>query len=443
MAQWHAFLRHEILTPPQSMPNPVDALAGSALLLKPGTHYEFRLTLSDPDGGSTQRVVQATTRVQPRAYVGGRTFYVMPGSGGGTGTASDPLRGLASADAKAQAGDLFLLQAGSYLGGTALTKDGSAGKPITYRGLTPESVILDGNGASYVLNFDDRQYITVEGMTLRSQGTAIKASNTTNITLRHLDVSILGSESAAMTMWGYNRDNIICDNQVIGASSNFPDRNVSAYGWFVSGEGHVICNNRIAHFRDAISLSPLDRADKSSRSIDIYNNDIYEVHDDAIEADYTYHNIRIFRNRMAHFVSGVSAQPSLAGPMYIFRNEFFNTLTAPTAGNPYTGSPFKFSEASGYCTTGILVFHNTSINVGFSFSASTVFPNSTFRNNLLYGKNGKAFELYTPGACLGDSATPANFDFDGMNSTWGTWATIDGVNYSSLLDFQNRTGNEL
>ncbi len=75
--------------------------AGSVLLLETGTSYELRLTLSDPDGkgagAKVSRVLKAQTRSEQHVSASARQRHVVPGSGGGTGTAADPFRGLAVA----------------------------------------------------------------------------------------------------------------------------------------------------------------------------------------------------------------------------------------------------------------------------------------------------------------------------------------------------------
>src|SRR5688572_665355 len=54
--------------------------AGSILDLDPGTDYEARFAMSDPDGvvGQAQRTVQVRTRAEPVPYAAGRVFHVYP-----------------------------------------------------------------------------------------------------------------------------------------------------------------------------------------------------------------------------------------------------------------------------------------------------------------------------------------------------------------------------
>src|SRR5262245_41333219 len=54
--------------------------AGSVLNLQPGTEYECRLELTDPDGtsGQTRQLVRVKTRSEPQPSKQGRTLHVYP-----------------------------------------------------------------------------------------------------------------------------------------------------------------------------------------------------------------------------------------------------------------------------------------------------------------------------------------------------------------------------
>ncbi|MCL2641034.1 MAG: hypothetical protein FWD53_09340, partial [Phycisphaerales bacterium] len=125
------------------LPIPADSwlFAGSALLLKPDTTYELKLTLRDPDGGFAERVLKSRTIAEPVMPMGNgmKAFYVEPGNGGGTGTIDDPFKGIAAANAKAEPGSLFMLRRGIYPP-AVLTRSGEPGKPIVWKG-TPGAII--------------------------------------------------------------------------------------------------------------------------------------------------------------------------------------------------------------------------------------------------------------------------------------------------------------
>lgn len=57
-----------------------DGFAGSILNLQPGTEYECRFHLTDPDGvtGDATHIVRVKTRSEPQPYAGGRTLHVYP-----------------------------------------------------------------------------------------------------------------------------------------------------------------------------------------------------------------------------------------------------------------------------------------------------------------------------------------------------------------------------
>jgi hypothetical protein len=57
-----------------------DGFAGSILNVEPGTEYECRFTMGDPDGveGQAVETVKVRTRSEPKAARGGRTLHVYP-----------------------------------------------------------------------------------------------------------------------------------------------------------------------------------------------------------------------------------------------------------------------------------------------------------------------------------------------------------------------------
>ncbi|HHC09228.1 MAG TPA: hypothetical protein ENK55_11010, partial [Actinobacteria bacterium] len=111
----------------------IDSWGASALFLEPGTTYELRLTLTDPDGGGTTRTVVAATRPEPDLDPTGTLRYVVPGTGGGRGTEADPFRGLQAAADAARPGDVFLLAPGTYAP-FQITTSGTPGRPIVFDG---------------------------------------------------------------------------------------------------------------------------------------------------------------------------------------------------------------------------------------------------------------------------------------------------------------------
>ena len=152
--------------------------AGSGLLLEPGTPYELRLTLEDLDGGQAIRTLRASTRLEPIALTSARTFHVVPGSGGGTGTKRDPFQGLDVAQQAATPGDLFLIGPGLYEGSWKITRSGTPGRPIicaararALSSLTPKDTLPRAPGREY-----RRQVAMTSGSRISRFGTQVTAS---------------------------------------------------------------------------------------------------------------------------------------------------------------------------------------------------------------------------------------------------------------------------
>ena len=125
--------------------------AGSLFFLAPGTAYEARVTLTDPDGitGPPSAVAAFQTRVDSLPEPTLRTLHVSPsGNDGNPGTdPGAPLRTIQRAANLAQAGDLVLIAPGVYRESVSVPGSGTAGQPIVFRGSAPGAV-LDGADAT-------------------------------------------------------------------------------------------------------------------------------------------------------------------------------------------------------------------------------------------------------------------------------------------------------
>jgi hypothetical protein len=113
--------------------------------------------------------------------------------------------------------------------------------------------------------------------------------------------------------------------------------------------------------------------DRMPVSIDVYNNDVSNVHDNCFEADGAMHNIRIFRNRCFNAATGaMSPQPIFGGPAYFVRNVVYNGVYGPLKihGNP----------------SGVLVYQNSYVG---EIAQLTPASNMHFRNNLILGQGAR------------------------------------------------------
>jgi hypothetical protein len=402
-----------------------DGFAGSILNLEPGTEYECRFQLADPDGatGKTEYTVRVKTRTEPRPYAGGRTLHVYAPAwegeriepsftsvlqayyGSGLGDWSVVW------ERRAQPGDTILVHAGLYKndrlnyvdpmmtpfdGTMSLTLKGTPEKPITIKSAGDGEVVFDGDGNHSIFDVTASQYHIFEGLTIRNTDVAFMAGQKEVLGAVGLTVKDCKFENIGFGVWteyAGSSDFYIADNIFLGRN----ERSIlvgwtgplwagvgpygshamkSYYAVKVYGPGHVIARNAVAYFHDGIGIStygtPETDPERRASSIDIYGNDIHMSGDDFVETDGGVHNIRVFENRgvnAAH--GGYSSQPIFGGPAYFIRNILYHVPT---------GVAFKFSGKPA----GLFVYHNTIIGEQTAGDPSS---NVHWRNNLFMGRD--------------------------------------------------------
>jgi hypothetical protein len=463
--------------------------AGSILDLEPGTTYECRFTMSDPDGagGKTVQEATATTRTEPSVFTGGRTLHVYPPDY--TGPRQEPsFNGLKEAyygpgsgdwsvvwERPVRPGDVILVHAGLYKadrfdyvtpygipfdGTYILTIDGTPERPIVIKGAGDGEAIFDGDGCARLFDVSAADYTYFEGLTIRNTDIAFYAGfkdtlGSSGLTVRNCRMEGVGI--GVITQYAGSKNFYIADNVIIGRDDRYrligwatygkykPTPIKSYYGVKVYGQGHVICHNYIAFFHDAIGVcthgTPPRERDQKAVAIDIYNNDIFVMIDDFIEADGGVHNIRVMRNRGLNATHhGLSAQPVFGGPAYFYRNVVYNV---PMGGAVKNG---------GANPAGVIVYHNTFIAENSNLRGNS---NMHFRNNLILGVN------HPDRPVLGDLTYTSytSLDYDGYRPNRGAkpqfvWKApadgklldyaIDGTmqSFATLADFQRATGQE-
>jgi hypothetical protein len=402
-----------------------DGFAGSILNLLPGTEYECRLEMTDPDGvtGQSEHTVRVKTRSEPEPFKGGRTLHVYPPDF--QGSREEPnftslLHAYYGAglgdwnvvwERRAQPGDTILVHAGLYKndrlnyvdpqmtpfdGTMSLTLKGTREKPITIKSAGDGEVIFDGAGNHRLFDVMASQYHIFDGLTIRNTDVAIFAGQKEVLGAVGLTVKNCRFENIGFGVWteyAGSSDFYIADNLFLGRDDRFrligwtgplwasagpygSHLLTSYYAIKVYGPGHVIAHNSIAYFHDGIGIStygtPLEDPDRRASSIDIYNNDLHMLNDDFVETDGGVHNIRVMNNRGVNAAQGgYSSQPVFGGPVYFIGNILYHVPS---------GVAFKFSAKPA----GLFVYHNTIIGEQTINDPSS---NMHFRNNLFLGRD--------------------------------------------------------
>lgn len=318
-----------------------EQFAGSIFDLSPDTAYEVRLDVRDPDGGNTTRTAVIRTRPLPAAEPAAPRIVNVSTSAQ-----------LAAALSSAAAGDVITLANGVYQGPFTIARSGTAESPIFVRGASRDGAVIDATGATYGLTASG-SFVTVENLTVRNSSWGMRISSAQHAVVRH--VRITGVSYGIDARGGAKRDYYICDNVLEGVEAQWP-RNENALWLFegivVTGQGHVVCHNRLSGFGDALGLH--EDSAIPNRAIDFYGNDVIWSGDNGIELDYGQRNVRAFRNRLTNCGNmSLSFQPIWGGPAYGIRNVIYNSGLAP----------YKLNNEP----TGIYILHNTAVRPGWAW----------------------------------------------------------------------------
>jgi fibronectin type 3 domain-containing protein len=389
--------------------------SGSIMFLKPGTTYQVNIQLSDPDGGSTSKSLELTTRAIPALPTGGKIYHVIPGSGGGTGTSSNPFKGPAAALKVAVAGDTLLLHKGTY----APFRISNSGKADKYLVLKAAG---DGEATMRQVTIDG-SYLWLEGLVFRvgSDTTALRSVNNgrSHCVIKgnkffgfHYSISLSGGDSGSQNWY-------IADNEIVG---DMYDPSASN---FSSGEGiemqftsgHTICHNRISRVADGMSYA--------RRNVDIFGNDIFLTTDDGIELDGSMGNIRVWGNRLFRcYQHNFSFQDMDCPPVYFVRNQV--VTDSPASG------VFKFRQQEQF-----LFANNTVIMRGRNQYHAQAFLRSYMRNNLWILPSGTNKTMWDASSPSSSTIEGGNHSSDSVNrkKDWRTNVDNDGFDWNTTKYF--------
>jgi hypothetical protein len=378
-------------------------LAGSVMFLDPDTTYAIKLALSDSDGGGDDRILSVKTRRVPALSKNGRTFHVIPGSGGGDGMPAQPFKGLQSAQSVARPGDVFLLHKGNYET-FDFAQSGSPEKYIAWKGAGAGDAVFSRATIS-------AGHVWIEGLVFE-RGPASSNGLTVNGSPEGVVISRnrFSGYHYSITLKPTCRNWYIADNVIVGDKENPDVSDISGEGIELNhGSGHVVAYNRIARVADGISYP--------HRNCDLYGNDIRDVTDDGIEPDYGYANIRIWGNRIHNpFNEGFSFQPQFCGPWYFVRNE---VVTKRNMLKPNVADRF-------------VLVNNTLVSRGrYAQGRADLLFKSLSRNNLwilIHDRNAKdeTYAIWQSGK--GGRGGPYSMEYQALPD-WRTDVDYDGFDW--------------
>jgi len=425
--------------------------AGSILDLEPGTAYEARFVMTDPDGvngpaASATRIVTVATRPEPMPAAGGQTYHVYPTKWQGPKT-QPAFEGIMCAynyycgagdtapggRPRVKPGDTILVHAGTYAyhwefygnqttvnatttfeGTYYLTADGTPEKPIVIKAAGDGDVILDGRGNFNLFNLKAADYNYFEGITFRNTQIAIWAGTQFIAGSKGLTVKRCRFEDVGMgvfTNYAGSSDFYIADSVFIGRNDprhltgwtgafwqqfenvegqEFPPVMKSYTGIRLYGPGHVVAHNYVANFHDGIDTEMYGMPD-GSHPIDGPSYPPREFWDRRPTA------IDIYNNYITNAHDNSIEMDGSMHNIRVMRNMLINSASHPMSTQPSVGGPIYFIRNIVYNAPGGstrltagspgVFFYHNTILTETNGGASA---NVHWRNNLMLGQNAQA-----------------------------------------------------
>lgn len=425
--------------------------AGSILDLEPGTAYEARFTLTDPDGvggppASATRIVTVRTRPEPVPATGGTVYHVYPTKWQGP-KIEPAFEGIMCAynyycgagdtapggRPRVKPGDTILVHAGTYAyhyelyanntqvnatttfeGTYYLTADGTAERPIVIKAAGDGDVVIDGRGNFNLFNVKAADHTYFEGITFRNTQIAIWAGTQFIAGSKGLTVKQCRFEDVGMgvfTNFAGSSGFYIADSVFLGRNDpkhltgwngtfwaqfehvegqEFPPVMKSYTGIRLYGPGHVVAHNYVADFHDGIDTEMYGMPD-GSHPIDgptYPPRDFWDRRPVAID---------IYNNYITNAHDNSIEMDGSMHNIRIMRNMLINSASHPMSTQPSTGGPIYFIRnivhhapgGSTRATAGSpgVFFYNNTVTTETTAGSSA---NAHWRNNLMLGQNAAA-----------------------------------------------------
>ncbi len=456
--------------------------AGSILNLEPGTDYECRFVLADPDGvkGKAENIASVRTREEPQPAAGGRVYHVYPFGFKGakiepafTGLLAAYYMGSDHSDhsnasaPRVQAGDTILVHSGLYKdnrfiysgfdrnlaaygtvfdGTYYLTQSGTPAKPIVIKNAGDGEVIFDGDGCQNLFNLMGGNYNYFEGITVRNTNVAFMlgmkniAGSSGFYQLKHSRLENVGRGIEAQ--WSGSKNFYIADNVFIGRHDpnklqswftaevwgkfpGYPAPITSEYAVKVYGQGHVVAYNYMANWHDGVDIATYGDPDGTPNPVQ-----------DRLPVSIDFYN-----NDFDNMGDNCIEADGGAHNIRVFRNRCFNAAGGAISAQPIFGGPLYVYQNVAYNMTtggplkfvdtpaGVLVYQNTFVGQGrFMGPASNVH----FRNNLILGDG-----YYAPVLSLRSYTNYSTSDYNGFRPNPGDDAfEWNSPPFEKLQDYQ-------
>jgi len=452
-----------------------NSFMGSIFDLEPGTAYEVRMAIADPDGiagpaSNATKTVTVRTRPEPRPAEGGKVYHVYPQKWKGPKT-EPAFEGIMCAynyycgagdtapggRPRVKPGDTILVHAGTYAyfyelygnqttvnatttfeGTYYLTADGTPEKPIVIKAAGDGEVIIDGRNNFNLFNVKAADYNYFEGITFKNTKIAIWAGTQFIAGSKGLTVKNCRFEDVGMgifTNHSNSSDFYIADSVFLGRNDpkhltgwngpfwaqfehvegqQYPPIMESYTGIRLYGPGHVVAHNYVADFHDGIDTDYYGMPD-GSHPVDgptYPPRSAYETRPASID---------IYNNYITNAHDNSIEMDGSMHNIRVMRNMLINSASHPMSTQPSGGGPVYFIRnivfnapgGSTRITNGSpgVLFYNNTVLTETSAAAGA---NLHWRNNLMLAANA-AVPLFT----VSSNTTYSSSDYNGFGEWTG------------------------
>jgi hypothetical protein len=422
--------------------------AGSILDLEPGTAYEARFVMTDPDGiggpaANATKTVTVRTRPEPMPATGGKVYHVYPV--GYTGPRTEPsFTGIMCAynyycgagdtapggRPRVKPGDIILVHAGTYAykyeyyanqttinatttfeGTYYLTADGTPEKPIVIKAAGDGEVILDGRGNFNLFNVKAADYNYFEGITFKNTSIAIWAgtqfiAGSKGLTVKRCKFDQVGM--GVFSNYSGSSDFYIADSTFLGRNDSkhligwngafweqfngvegqeFPPVMKSYTAIRLYGPGHVVAYNYVADFHDGIDTEMYGMPDGSNANEGptYPPREFWDRRPTAID---------LYNNYITNAHDNSIEMDGSMHNIRVMRNVLINSASHPMSTQPSVGGPIYWIRNIVYHAPGGST-RSTAGSPGVVFYHNTVTSetsvpsgaNTHWLNNLMLGQS--------------------------------------------------------
>jgi hypothetical protein len=284
---------------------------------------------------------------------------------------------------------------------------------------------------NYAFDVNGRDWLWIEGFEVRFYGATTSGCGVCALNASHMVIrknKIHNMQLGIYINWtgseNQGNDTRIEYNEIYDPSVNrFPwlavkGSSMEGTGIVVRGHiGAIVRGNDIHNYFNGIFTGTSGVRSENPAvafDVDIYNNHIYEISDDALEPEGACVNHRFRNNMIESTFVGVSLAPITQGPTWVLRSVIAN----------YTKRSVKWALNSDGI---VLLYHNTSwTNTGYVTAMDLITPvrNSVMHNNIFQSTGYSFVEVPT-----GSTGNDWNYD---------NWYTTRGVSdYQFLWENKN------